>query len=237
MLAKTKAIVLSTLKYNEKSLIVRCFTQNAGLRSYFVRDAFSKSKTAMKIAYFQPLAILEIVGTQKNKGTLENIKEVRNAAAFTNLHSNIYKSAIVLFLSEMLQHSIREEEANEPLFDFLENAILWLDANDNAPDFHLVLLFQMSKYLGFYPDMTNEAARFMDIKEGVLVERESQTTLNAEESQLFIILAKRDFSSENNFYNGKERQKLLNLIVDYYALHLEGFKRPKSLVVLGEVFS
>jgi DNA repair protein RecO (recombination protein O) len=70
MLIKTRAIVISSLKYQEKSLIVKCFTLSDGLKSYFVRDAFSSKKSNQKIAYFQPLSILEIEDVHKNKGTL-----------------------------------------------------------------------------------------------------------------------------------------------------------------------
>jgi DNA repair protein RecO (recombination protein O) len=57
MQVKTKAIVISSIKFQEKSLIVKCFTQSHGLKSYFVRDFVGKSN--QKIAYFQ-LTILEI---------------------------------------------------------------------------------------------------------------------------------------------------------------------------------
>ena len=59
MLVKTKAIVLSSLKYQEKSLIVKCFTLSDGLKSYFVRDAFSGRKGNHKIAYFHPLTLMD----------------------------------------------------------------------------------------------------------------------------------------------------------------------------------
>jgi DNA repair protein RecO (recombination protein O) len=52
----------------KKSLIVKCFTLSNGLKSYFVRDAFSGRKSKPKIAYFQPLSILEGSCSQ-NKGT------------------------------------------------------------------------------------------------------------------------------------------------------------------------
>ena len=44
MQIKTKAIVLSSLKFQDKSLIVKCFTASDGLKTYFVRDAFSVKK-------------------------------------------------------------------------------------------------------------------------------------------------------------------------------------------------
>ena len=77
MQIKTKAIVISSVKYQEKSLIVKCFTLSDGLKSYFIRDAFSSRKSNQKIAYFQPLTILEIEAVHKNKGTLENFKEIK----------------------------------------------------------------------------------------------------------------------------------------------------------------
>ena len=112
MLVKTKAIVISSLKFQEKSLIVKCFTLSSGLKSYFVRDAFSSRKASQKIAYFQPFSILEIEAVHKNKGTLENFKEIKTAVPFQSIHTDIVKSTMVMFLSEMLHYSTQEEEKN-----------------------------------------------------------------------------------------------------------------------------
>jgi len=113
MLVKTKAIVLSALKYQEKSLIVKCFTQSDGLKSYFVPNAFAAKKSNQKIAYFQPLTILEIEATHKNKGTLEHFKESRLATPYNSDNTNIVQSTILIFLSEVMHHRSREEETNE----------------------------------------------------------------------------------------------------------------------------
>jgi len=34
-----------------------------------------------------------------------------------------------------------------------------------------------------------------------------------------------------------ERQILLKILMDYYSYHLDGFRKPKSLDVLKEVFA
>ncbi|WP_317162508.1 recombination protein O N-terminal domain-containing protein [Flavobacterium haoranii] len=52
MLIKTKAVVISAVKYQEKSLIVRCFTLSDGLKSYFVTNAFTGKKNNQKNAFF-----------------------------------------------------------------------------------------------------------------------------------------------------------------------------------------
>lgn len=237
MLVKTKAIVLSALKFQEKSLIVKCFTESDGVKSYFVRDAFSSKKSASKMAYFQPLSLLEIEAVHKNKGSLEHFKEIKIAQPFQSVHSNIAKSAIAMFLSEMLLHSIREEEKNETLFAFLETALQWFDHHEAVANFHLILLLEITKHLGFYPEVSSIEFPFFEMNEGVFVPLFGTTSLGEAETQNFKKLLELRFDNDQNTFNVAQRKQLLKNLIDYYSLHLEGFKKPKSLEVLAAVFS
>ena len=236
MLVKTKAIVISSIKYQEKSLIVKCFTLSDGLKSYFVRDAFSSRKSNQKIAYFQPFSILEIEAVHKNKGTLENFKEIKLAIPFQTIHNSVTKSTIVLFLSEMMHYSIHEEEENEALFTFLETALLWLDTHDEIANFHLIFLLEATKYLGFYPDTTNIDLPYFEMTEGIFTPFNAISSLSNHETQLFKKLLELKFESDLKTFHVIERQILLKILIDYYSFHLEGFRKPKSLDVLKEVF-
>lgn len=237
MLVKTKAIVISSIKFQEKSLIVKCFTLSDGLKSYFVRDAFSSRKSNQKIAYFQPFSILEVEAIHKNKGTLENFKEIKLATPFQTIHSDIIKSTIVLFLSEMMHYSIHEEEKNEALFTYLETALLWLDAHDDMANFHLIFLLEATKYLGFYPDISDIDLLFFEMIEGVFTPFNAISSLSEHETALFKKLLSLKFDTDQKTFHIIERQLLLKILIDYYSFHLEGFRRPKSLDVLKEVFS
>ncbi len=237
MLVKTKAIVISSLKFQEKSLIVKCFTLSSGLKSYFVRDAFSSRKASQKIAYFQPFSILEIEAVHKNKGTLENFKEIKSAVPFQSIHTDIVKSTMVMFLSEMLHYSIQEEEKNEPLFVFLETALTWLDHHDEISNFHLILLLEITKYLGFYPDLSENNLPFFEMNEGVFTLFQNGNVLSENETNLFKKLIELKFDNNQKIFNVIERQILLKILIDFYSSHLEGFKRPKSLDILKEIFS
>jgi DNA repair protein RecO (recombination protein O) len=233
---KTKAIVISSIKYQEKSLIVKCFTQSDGLKSYFVRDAFSSRKSSQKIAYFQPLTILEIEAVHKNKGVLEYFKDIKVATPFHSIHSNVFKSTIVMFISEILHHAIHEEEKNESLFTFLETALHWLDNHDEISNFHLILLLEMTKYFGFYPDTVDRDFKYFEMIEGVFTSLHAITSLTEHETALFKKLIDLRFDNGQKNFNVVERQLLLKILIDYYSLHLEGFKKPKSLEILKEVF-
>lgn len=237
MLVKTKAIVISSLRYQEKSLIVKCFTESDGLKSYFIRDAFSNRKSSQKIAFFQPLNILEIEAAHKNKGSLEYFKEVKLAHPYYTVNTDIAKTTIVMFLSEMLHHCIREEEKNESLYHFLETALLWLDSHDEIANFHLILMMEVTKFLGFFPQKSDGEDDYFEMTEGVFTQFPSVSCLTTNETLLLKRLMTLKLDNSAKSFHVSERQALLKILLDYYAFHLDGFKRPKSLDVLKEVFS
>ena len=235
MLVKTKAIVISSLKYQEKSLIVKCFTQSDGLKSYFVPNAFAAKKSNQKIAYFQAFSILEIEANHKNKGTLEHFKEIKLAHSYQTIPTDMVKSSMILFLSEMLHHSIKEEEKNDNLFTYLETALLWLDNHDENANFHLIFLLQMTKFFGFFPSIPD--GDYFEMIDGVFSQYQGTSCLNFNDTQLLKKLLELKFDNSKKIFVSSERQLLLKIIIDYYSIHLEGFKKPKSLDVLKEVFA
>lgn len=237
MQVKTKAIVISTLKFQDKSLIVKCFTQSNGLKSYFVRDAFSSRKSNQKIAYFQPLSLLEIEAVHKNKGTLEYFKEIKTAVAFQTIPLNIVKSTMVLFLSEILHHAIQEEEKNENLFLYLETALQWLDSHNEISNFHLIVMLEITRFLGFYPDTSASDLSYFEMSEGVFSAFHAISSLTAHQSYLLKTLLDLKLDSNEKVFHVIERQILLKILIDYYSYHLDGFQKPKSLEVLKEIFS
>lgn len=236
MNVKTKAIVLSALRYQEKSLVVKCFTESDGLKSYYVRDAFSAKKSSQKTIYFRPLNILEIEAEHKNKNTLEYFKEVRLAFAYHTLNTNMVKAGIAMFVAEMLHNSIKEEEQNQSLYNFLELALLWLDSHDDVSNFHLILLLELTKFLGFYPNNALSHHEFFEMTEGVFIHYPTATCLTAHETALLLRLLPLKLDNSTKAFHITERQALLKILLDYYALHLDGFRWPKSLDVLKEVF-
>ena len=240
MLVKTKAIVISVLKFQEKSLIVKCFTLSDGLKTYLVRNVFSSQKSkniGTKIAYFQPLTLLEIEANHKNKGTLEHFKEVKLAIPFKTISTDIFKSTIAIFLSEVLHHAIKEEEKNENLFEYLETAFQWLDTHNKVSNFHLIMLLEMSKYLGFYPDVSNRDLPYFEKTEGIFSIEEGSSCFTQHQTYLFNKLINLKLEDTSLSFSSEERQIVLNLLLDYYSFHLDGFKKPKSLNVFKEVFS
>ena len=239
MQVTTRAIVLTTLKYGDTSLILKAFTASDGLKSYLLKGVLTSKKGKLKIAYFQPLMQLEIVASHRNKGTLESIREVKVSYHYQSLHTQVAKNAVTLFLAEMLGNAIHEEEVNAALFNYIETALQWLDMNDDVANFHLYFLMVMTKYLGFYPDTHNQGSPFFDLLEGEFILKPSLNPLISGPNLLFFntILDTHFDALDTVKMRKADRQELLKSIVLYYELHLQGFRKPKSLAILNEVFS
>ncbi|TDQ33079.1 DNA replication and repair protein RecO [Zeaxanthinibacter enoshimensis] len=239
MQVTTKAIVLSSLKYGDSSLIVKAFTESDGLKTYLLKGVLSSRKAKIKAAYFQPLMQLEIVAYHKNKGTLEHLKEVHVAYPYESLHTRMDKSAICQFLAEVLVHSLQEEEENVPLFNYLQASLQWLDTHEQAANFHLLFLLELSRYLGFYPDTTADEYPYFDLVEGLFLrDATGNLLLSGDELSHFKALLGINFDALPEIKLTKtERKDLLQILLQYFEIHLHGFRKPKSLAILNEVFS
>jgi DNA repair protein RecO (recombination protein O) len=236
LIVNTKAIVISTLKYQEKSLIVKCYTESDGLKSYFIPNAFTGAKNKTKAAYFQPFTLLDVVAFHKNKGTLEQIRELKVSYPFQTVHTDIMKTSVVFFLSEVLFHCLKEEGKNAPFFDFIETSIRWLDTHDIIADFHLIFLLRATRYMGFFPSKPEIERPYFEMVEGLFSGSMGLTCLNVEESSLFTKLLQFSYYQSEIIFRNQERQSLTEILLDYYSLHIEGFKKPKSLEVLKTLF-
>lgn len=238
MLVNTKAIVLSTLKYGEADLIAHCFTQTDGRKSYLLKRILKSKKGALKASQFLPLTQLELVANHKNKGTLEYIKEAKILQPYQSLHTNVVKSSLVLFLSEILKDAIQEEEENTRLFQFLTTSFNWLDTSDSYANFHILFLLKLTKFLGFYPDNSEGNATYFNLQEGCFQNQyENQYCEEGAHIQSFQEFFGINFDALSQIKTKKSvRLELLNLLIRYYQLHLHGFRKPKSLPIFNQLF-
>lgn len=238
MVVTTNAIVISALKYSEADLIVKCFTQKSGLKTYILRGILKSRKGKFKPSMFQPLTQLELVAKHKDKGTMEYLQDARILQHYSSLHTNIIKSTLVLFLSEVLRSAIQEEEQNEQLYHYLENTFNWLDLHDNIANFHLLFLLNLTRYLGFFPDEVKENRKYFNLLDGVFQDINTNPyCIEGTNMELLKKLIDTKFDELEKIQLSRNgRSNFLNMMLSYYQLHIESFKKPKSLGVLNEIF-
>lgn len=238
MIETTKAIVLSTIKYGDTSLIATCYTKKSGLKSYILRGILKSKKSKIKSAYFQPLMQLNITANHNNKRALNTIREIEVVHFYDTIYTHIKKQTIALFLAEILYYAIKEEEQNETLYQYLETAFLWLDTHDNSTNFHLLFLLNLTKFLGFYPKTNAVENIYFDLAEGKFTNQTAFQAISGKDLDQFKKLLGINFDALDKVdFSAANRQTVLAILIQYFELHLSGFKKPKSIQVLKSVFS
>ncbi len=228
MLHKTRGIVLSHIRYRETSIIVKIYTEAFGLQSYIVNGVRSSGNArsgGSRMGLYQPLTLLDLVVYYQEKANLQRIKEIKCAEPYMHLPLDFQKTGIALFLTEMLGKSLKGEEANPPLFLFLHSSLHVLDTHqEGIQNFHLQFLLKLSRYLGFATptaeDFLEEVSPYISAD---LIDREAIERLLLEPYGSSIPL------------NGERRRHVLQLILQFYRLHVAEFGELKSLPVLQEM--
>ena len=239
MIEKTGGIVLHSIRYGDTSLIVKVFTHSHGVQSYMV-PGVRKAKSRMPNNLFQPLTIIDLVAYHKVKGGLQHIKEVSCPQAFKSIPYDMLKSSVAIFLSEVLNKSIKEQEPNPGMYAFINQALRYFDQTNNpSANFHLVFLIHLSRYLGFQPRNNFDRAHCLfNLKEGVFQKHpgDKHTCLNKELSlHLHEINTCDPYQPDKITMNSHVRRSLLTGVIDYYSFHLEGFQGVKSHLILETV--
>jgi len=241
MLHKTRGIVLKTTLYSESSVVAQIFTDKFGIQSYMI-NGVKKPKAKIRMNMLQPLHLVDMVVYHKPNSSIQRISELRPTPVFRTIPYDILKSTIILFLNEVLYKSIRQQNADENIFDYIFNAVLWFDENELASaNFHLAFLLKLSRFLGFAPSTeTKSDYSFFDLQEG---EFKSLPPLHPyfiekHAASLFIELFTTPFEKLAEIkIDNTTRRLILDKILVYYTLHTSSFGEIKSHQILEEVLS
>lgn len=241
MIEKIRGIVLNQIKYTDSGIIVRLYTREFGRISFMVKGMRNR-KTGKHNSLFQPLFILDLEIYYKASREMQTIKEFSVAFAPYNIYSDILKSSVAIFLSEVLTSVLKEESPNEVLFAFFEESIRYFeDSRDGYANFHLAFLAGLSSYLGFEPGQKNNYEEvFFDMKNGNFVPLppvHGQYSNPGNSAVLARLFASSYESVRNIPLSGIQRNEVLDDLLNYFYIHLPGLNRIKSLDVLKAVFS
>ncbi len=238
MLVKTEAIVLHALKYGERQMIADMFTREHG-RLSFILPAPRSERSKIKKQYLQALTLLQLECDVRQQMQLQKIRDAALLIPLPSLYSDARKLSIGLFVAEFLYHALRDEQRNEPLFDYIRSAVEWLDgAPDGYANFHLVFLMRTARFLGFFPNLDTRGDYF-DLRAASFCPAPPLHAdfLMPQEAGRILLLMRMDFPTMHLFrLNRMERNRILEILLLYYRLHVPGFPELRSVSVLKELY-
>lgn len=242
---KTKGIVLRTVKYGETSVITTVYTELFGIQSYIVKGVRQTSKkTQSKAIFFQPAAILEMEVYHNTMKNLQFVKEYSWAYLYNHLLFDVVKNAVAIYVIELVQHSLKQPEANAELFYLIEDSLKQIDNGNNTLVSNLPIYFtlHLAAELGFQIQgkYSNETP-VLDLQEGFFVAEipEHPFYVTGENAQSISTILSINFYNdlENIKLSRNTRRTLLQYLQQYIALHINDFGELRSFTVLQEVLN
>jgi len=240
MLVTSRGIVLHITKYSDTAIIVELLTEAVGCASFIVRLTHSP-RAAVRYTLFRPLALIEMTWEHRPTRNLHRPCAAQTWQPLQTIPYDRHKAAIAFFLAEFLHHAVRIEAEPKPLFSYIANSILWLDAaRTGVANFHIVFLLRLVRFLGFSPNLEHfSTASCFDLEASCFVSTPPAHSnfLPPADAARLPLLMRMDYATMHLFkFSGNERSRLLAYINKYYRLHLPNFPELRSLAVLKEIF-
>lgn len=232
--------MLRTTKYGDARLFADMLTEECG-RVTFVQSRPRSRRSGVDTRLLQPLALLEVVFDSRRSAAVQKMREMAVCSPFVSIPFDGRKLAIALFVAEFVCYATRAEQKNVALFRFVEDSVMWLDAcRDGFANFHIVFMARLARFAGFFPNLDHAAEdAFFDMRGGCFIQRRPphDDFIRPDEASKIALLMRLDYSTMRLLrMSHEERNRCVELIMDYYRLHIPNFPRLKSFDVLREVF-
>jgi len=234
-----KGILLKCIKYSDSNSILKVFTESSGLLTLNLKTYQTKSYSGIRAITGQPLACVEVTYLDNETKNIKPIKSLDLWITFNDIPYNIPKQTILIFINEILLQTIKLPKYDKQLFDFTIKEIETLDKlNTGLSYFPLLFLLNIFKQIGIFPNLPQGDNKVVfDIYEGKFVDKNQTTVASLDENlskSLKVLL-----ESKNIFQNTlskSEKKALLDVLVNYYAIHNDFHTEIKSLPVLKMIF-
>ncbi|MCC6288654.1 MAG: DNA repair protein RecO [Chitinophagaceae bacterium] len=244
MVFPTKGIVLRTVTYGETSIIALIYTELFGIQSYLVNGVRTNKKSALKGNLFQPASILDMEVYHNKLKNLQRIKEAKWHYLYQQIFFNVYKNAVAMFITELLQKVLKQPENNPELYEFIEDAYIQLDGADakiiaNYPGFFAL---HLSAFLGSrIQDNYSAQNPVLDLQEGRFVQEIPTHYYYTDGEAAFAISqflkAMQPHELPDIILNNTIRRQVLDAVIQFYTLHVNDFGTLRSLPILKEVLA
>ncbi len=207
-----RVIVLRVTPLRDRTRLVHTISREWGRRSFII----GSSRTS---ALYLPLNVLEIEVATNAKSELWRIREASACLPLNSIRNDRTKTAIALFMSEVLYRAVTDGACEPGLFEWCEGSIALLDALEgNAANWHLRWLLELCAAMGFAP--TEE--HLSPFAGEYLTELLALLSLPPAQGLLLPL-------------TGAKRNAMARSIIEYLSCHLEAHINIRSLDVFSAI--
>jgi DNA repair protein RecO (recombination protein O) len=228
-----KGIVLSGIKYTDNRDIIYMYTDTNGRKTFL----YSRRKKSCRLS---PLSIIEFEASGRKNAEMQYLKEFVLAPPLPGISASVRKSAVAMFIGELLYRVVKEEEHSPSMFEFICSSIRMLDLLDcGIANFHLHFMVQLSKHMGFSIPPNRNGYDCFDTKYSkfVFVKPLHPQYFDVGNTEILSHLLELPVNRLNDLkITGDRRMNFANQMLGFYSSRFDHTLIIKSLNVLHEIF-
>lgn len=205
---QSEGFILRQIPYSESSIIAKIFTREAGLLSFHLKGIKSRKNNSQS-GLIRPMNKLFLSFNHRENQSLKSLRDIQLLFAPDSQLFGIHKSAILMFIFELLNQTIREEGViDTDKFDFIQDAIQALIDREVYPSYYLQFMYQYAVELGIGSPMLED-----NLAAGL---EQFDTT---------------------QIYSSAQRKDIYLRLSHHYEYHIPGYKPVQSIGILNVVLS
>jgi DNA repair protein RecO (recombination protein O) len=227
------------MDYSETSIIAKVYTEQLGLQSYIAKGVRKKG-SKIKRNLFAPLSIIQLTANHKEVEGLRVLREASCEYQLNHIATDMAKTAVSIFIAELLTRTVSAQMTDPNLYHFIENAVLNLDkTTDSIAGFPLGFAISLTQFMGFDPHNNFNADNiYFDMTGGNFCSHPPDhmyyfsSPLSDSFSEILTAINAGIMSIKADH---KTRSELLMKTLEYFRIHIPSFGEMKSVQVLSEV--
>lgn len=232
MLVASRAVVLGSLRYSDSSVVLKAYTEAAGLRSLLVQVG-KGPKAQAKAVLLQPLSLVQLSFIPEKHG-LVRASGIERLKALSHIPFHPLKTSLALFVAEVVAKATHEDHADPAVFTFLFNAVTELDQTTGSLTYYPhQFMLGFCEHLGLRPAIEPGHPVF-DLMEGRSTARFPAHVHHVAGHEFALLCHILAGQAQPNV-SSQVRFNLLQALVDYLRIHLHGMREVNSHHILREV--
>jgi DNA repair protein RecO (recombination protein O) len=236
---KGQAVVLHTLKYGESGLIVSLYSRDSGRETLMLNGVRSKTK-GNRAALLQPMFLIDYEASEVPHGRMYRLKDIASALPVV-AEFDLRRSALSMFIAEVVYRLVKEEVANEAMYQFLAQTSHWLRVMESGVEnLHLWFMVRLSVLMGFCPEDNWFEESFFDVTQGRFVVLPPMHKMYFDREQSELLCRLMNVSTVDELaaitLSRVRRREFLENMLTFIGYHNDGMGAVRSIEVLREIF-
>ena len=225
-----QGVFLNRISYSDSSLITTFYTREKGLQKFLFRGGKKKAHNIF------PMAISELSFYGRSESELQNLTNVEGSFSHSFQFDPV-KSAIAFFMAETIRKCVHEGDSDTELFGFVVGYVEELESTNDLMLFPVSFLIGFSEVLGFKPLIEGRERGIFNLDAGTFqrVGNVSERTRRGSGTDIIAALLLGDELPENT--TKKAREDALEILLDYFMIHIPRFKDLDSYEIVKEVLN